>query len=169
MRPWASTPPVTGELCRDSPARNVVSTIRCLGLMNSSSSGSVTTSAVANFLAMVPTVFDVSARVAIVSNMSSKDEILTALDAADVAWQALTALPIHTLRPADQRAVLIRLETMDKKLAALQRRLLGSMVAGPTPVEFAGAPWAEVLARRLRISVGEAQRRIADAAEPRSA
>jgi hypothetical protein len=106
------------------------------------------------------------------SNMSSNEKIFAALDAADVAWQALAGLPIHTLRPSDQRALLIRLDTMEKKLTALQRRLLGSLVAGPTPVEFAGAPWAEVLARRLRISVGEAQRRIAEAdgsAEPKSA
>ena len=101
--------------------------------------------------------------------MSSKNEILTALDAADDAWQALSTQPITALRPADQRAVLIRLEAMDKKLAALRRKLLGAMVVGPTPVEFAGAPWAEVLARRLRISVGEAQRRIDDASEPKSA
>lgn len=105
----------------------------------------------------------------IVSNMSSKNEMLTALDAADVAWQALCTQPITGLRPADQRAVLIRLEAMDKKLAALRRRLLGAMVVGATPVEFAGAPWAEVLARRLRISVGEAQRRIDEASEPKSA
>lgn len=105
----------------------------------------------------------------IVSNVSSKHEILTALDAADDAWQVLCAQPIAGLRPADQRAVLIRLEEMDKKLAALRRRLLGAMVVGPTPVEFAGAPWAEVLARRLRISVGEAQRRIDEASEPKSA
>lgn len=103
------------------------------------------------------------------SNMSSKNEVLTALDAADVAWQKLAALPIHTLRPADQRALLIRLDAMEKRLAATQRRILGSVVAGPTPVEFAGAPWAEVLARRLRISVGEAQRRITDAGGPAGA
>lgn len=104
--------------------------------------------------------------------MSSNKEVLSALDAADTAWQALAALPINTLRPSDQRALLIRLDSMEKKLAALQRRLLGRLVAGPTPIEFAGAPWAEVLARRLRISVGEAQRRIAEASgtvEPKSA
>ena len=106
------------------------------------------------------------------SNMSSNHEVFAALDAADVAWQALSTLPIHTLGPRDQRALLIRLDAMDKKLAAVQRRLLGSLVADPPPVEFAGAPWAQVLARRLRISLGEAQRRIAEAdgsAEPRSA
>ncbi|MBI5338467.1 hypothetical protein EV589_0616 [Mycobacterium sp. BK558] len=94
--------------------------------------------------------------------MSSND-VFAALDAADEAYRALAALPVHRLRPVDQRALLVRLDTMDKHLAALQRRLLGSVVAGPPPVEFAGAPWAQVLARRLRISVGEAQRRIAEA------
>lgn len=104
------------------------------------------------------------------SNMSSND-VFVALDAADEAFRALAGLPIHRLRPVDQRALLIRLDTMDKQLGALQRRLLGSVVAGPPPVEFAGAPWAQVLARRLRISVGEAQRRIAEAGggEARSA
>ncbi|MGE0215529.1 DUF222 domain-containing protein [Mycolicibacterium sp.] len=104
--------------------------------------------------------------------MSSKTEVMAALEAVDTACRALAALPFHTLRPADQRALLVRLDAMDKQLTALQRRLLGRMVAGPPPVEFAGAPWDEVLARRLRISVGEARRRIAEAGgalEPRSA
>jgi hypothetical protein len=104
--------------------------------------------------------------------MSSNNDILTALNAADAAWQALAALPVHTLPPRDQRAVLIRLDAMEKTVGALQRRLLGALVAGPTPIEFAGAPWAEVLARRLRISVGEAHRRISEAGgavEPKSA
>ncbi|MDZ4270888.1 MAG: hypothetical protein U1D00_35350 [Mycobacterium sp.] len=104
--------------------------------------------------------------------MSSNDELFRALDAADVAWRALATAPIHTLRPADQRALLLRLDGMEKTLTALQRRLLGTVVAGPPPVQFAGASWAEVLARRLRISVGEAQRRIAEAggsAEQKSA
>ncbi|MDZ4234305.1 MAG: hypothetical protein U1C73_11230 [Dietzia sp.] len=104
--------------------------------------------------------------------MSSKNEIQSALNAADAAWQTLATLPVHTLPPRDQRALLIRLDAMEKNVAALQRRLLGGLVAGPTPIEFAGAPWAEVLARRLRISVGEAQRRIAEAdgaVEPKSA
>ena len=104
--------------------------------------------------------------------MSSNKDILNALDAADAAWQSLAALPIHTLPPRDQRAVLLRLDAMERTVAALQRRLLGALVAGPTPVEFAGAPWAEILARRLRISVGEARRRISEAGEavePKSA
>jgi hypothetical protein len=108
----------------------------------------------------------------IVSNMSSNNEVTAVLDAADDAFRALAALPFQSLRPGDQRAVLIRLDAMEKQLTGLQRRMLGRMVAAPPPVQFAGAPWAEVLARRLRISVGEAQRRIAEAdgsSEPRSA
>jgi hypothetical protein len=95
--------------------------------------------------------------------MSSKKEVMSALDAVDRAHRALAALPFHSLQPADQRALLVGLDAMNKQLSVLQRRLLGRMVAGPPPVEIAGAPWADVLARRLRISVGEAQRRIAEA------
>ncbi len=104
--------------------------------------------------------------------MSSKKEVTAALDAMDRALRALAALPFHTLSPVDQRTLLVELDNLDKELTALQRRLLGRLVAEPPPVQFAGAPWAEVLARRLRISVGEAQRRIAEAdgtAEQRSA
>ena len=95
--------------------------------------------------------------------MSSKKEVVSALDAVDRAHRALAALPFQSLQPADQRALLVRLDAVTKQLSVLQKRLLGQMVAAPPPVEFAGAPWADVLARRLRISVGEAQRRIAEA------
>jgi hypothetical protein len=97
------------------------------------------------------------------SNMSSKKEWIAALDAVDHAHRAVAGLPFHTLQPADQRALLVRLDALEKLLATRQRQLLAHMVGGPPPVEFAGAPWAEVLARRLRISVGEAKRRIEDA------
>lgn len=94
--------------------------------------------------------------------MSSND-VFTALDAVDTAYRALADLPLHELRPTDLRALVVRLEEMDKQVVALQRRILRRLVSGPPPVEFAGATWAQVLARRLRISVGEAQRRIAEA------
>ncbi|MDG4668406.1 DUF222 domain-containing protein [Mycobacterium sp. 236(2023)] len=95
--------------------------------------------------------------------MSSKKEVTAALSAVDHALRAVSTLPFQTLPPPDQRALLVALDDVAKQLAVTQRRLLGRMVAGPPPVEFAGAPWAEVLARRLRISTGEAQRRIAEA------
>jgi Domain of unknown function (DUF222) len=95
--------------------------------------------------------------------MSSNTEVFAALNVIEEAVRSLARQPFHRLRPADRRAILIRLEAIEKQLATVQRRELHSLVTGPTPVEFAGAPWAEVLARRLRISVGEAQRRIAEA------
>ncbi|GJF09850.1 hypothetical protein NGTWS0302_04340 [Mycolicibacterium cyprinidarum] len=104
--------------------------------------------------------------------MSSISEVSAALDVVDDAFRTLAAVPFQRLRPGDQRALLLRLDATEKQLTALQRRLLGRMVATPPPPQFAGAAWAEVLARRLRISVGEAQRRIAEAdgsTEPRSA
>lgn len=104
--------------------------------------------------------------------MSSNTEVSAVLDAADVAYRALAGLPFKSLRPGDQRALLVRLDAMEKQLTSLQRRLLARIVTDPPPVQFAGAPWAEVLARRLRVSVGEAQRRIAEAGgstEPKSA
>jgi hypothetical protein len=117
---------------------------------------------VANFLA-IASAYDVSVLVSTLSNMSSKKDWIAALDAVDYAHRAVSVLPFQTLQPADQRALLVRLDALEKLLAVRQRQLLGQMVAGPPPREFAGAPWAEVLARRLRISIGEAQRRIADA------
>lgn len=103
----------------------------------------------------------------------SVTQVLDAADDALSAFRALTDLPVHTLSPADQRALLLRLDAMERGLASLQRRLLARLVSGPPPVQFAGAPWAEVLARRLRISVGEAEKRIAEATadgpEPRTA
>ena len=107
----------------------------------------------------------------VVRETTTVTPVLDAADDALSAFQALTDLPVHTLRPADQRALLLRLDAMERRLASLQRRLLARLVTGPPPVQFAGAPWAEVLARRLHISVGEAEKRIAEAtagsADPR--
>ncbi|PRC53446.1 hypothetical protein C6A85_53795, partial [Mycobacterium sp. ITM-2017-0098] len=83
--------------------------------------------------------------------MSSKTDWTAALDAVHQAYRAVEALPFITLKPADQRALLVERDALEKLLAAKQRQLLVRMVAGPPPVEFAGAPWAKVLARRLRI------------------
>lgn len=102
---------------------------------------------------------------ATVSNMSSnnKAKFIAALDAAEAAYGAVAALPLETLLPSEQRALLARLEQMDKELTAFRRQLLGRLVTEARPKQFGGASWAEVLSRRLRISQGEAQRRITEA------
>lgn len=110
-------------------------------------------------------IFDVSVVPHRVSNMSSND-VFTALDALDTAYRALADLPLHELRPTDLRALMVRLEELDKAVVALQRRIIRRLVSGPTPAELGGGSWAQVLSRRLRISVGEAQRRIVEAGGP---
>jgi hypothetical protein len=94
---------------------------------------------------------------------SSKEKIIAALDAVDAGQRQLAALPLETLTRPEKQAVLNRLEGFGKKIAALDRRLIGQLVAEGDPALFGGAAWADVLSRRLRISRGEAQRRITEA------
>jgi hypothetical protein len=103
--------------------------------------------------------------------MHSNTDILTALDTIEEALHVLARQPLTQLRPADQRAVLLRVDAADKQFAAFGRRVLRTLVTGPMPVQFGGTSWADVLARRLHISVGEAQRRITEALhdQPKSA
>ena len=53
--------------------------------------------------------------------------------------------------------------TPAKKMTAFDRRLIGRLITEADPAQFGDAAWAHVLSRRLRISPGEAQRRIAEA------
>jgi hypothetical protein len=94
---------------------------------------------------------------------SSKKQIIAALDAAEASYRQLAALPLEALTRPEKTELLKRLGEVDKKIAALDRRLIGQLIAQGDPAMFGGTSWAEVLSRRLRISPGEAQRRIAEA------
>jgi hypothetical protein len=94
---------------------------------------------------------------------SSRNKIIAALDSADASYRKLAALPFETLTRPEKQALLNRLGELDKKMTALDRRLIGQLVTEGDPALFGGASWADVLSRRLRISRGEAQRRIAEA------
>jgi Domain of unknown function (DUF222) len=94
---------------------------------------------------------------------SDKDRIIAALDAADTSYRELASLPLEALGRAEKTELLKRLGDIDKKMAALDRRLIGQLITQGDPAMFGGASWADVLSRRLRISPGEAQRRIAEA------
>jgi hypothetical protein len=91
---------------------------------------------------------------------SSRYAIIDALDALDAAVTGVAALPFHTLTRAEVLEVLDRLAAHEKRLAGLQQRLLGQLAAQAAP---RGSALAETLARRLRISPAEAQRRLAEA------
>jgi hypothetical protein len=106
----------------------------------------------------------VSERGGIVSNMSSiRQEIISALEAAEAGQRKLATLPLEALSRPEKQALLKRLEELKKKMQAFDRRLMGRLITEADPAQFAGASRAEVLSRRLRISPGEAQKRIAEA------
>jgi hypothetical protein len=60
--------------------------------------------------------------------MSSMNEAVDALDAVDAAYNAIAALPLHTLTRSDQQAILSRYEKLNKLLAVTERRLLGRLI-----------------------------------------
>jgi len=94
---------------------------------------------------------------------SNKKQIIAALDAAEASYRELAALPLEALTRPEKTELLKRLGEIDKKMVALDRRLIGQLIAQGDPAMFGATSWADVLSRRLRISPGEAQRRIADA------
>jgi hypothetical protein len=95
--------------------------------------------------------------------MSSKNDIVAALDAVDAAHRRLLALPLHTLTRSERIELLQKIDELGKRLAAFDRRLVGRLITEAAPAQFGGATWPEVLARRLRISRAEAERRVAAA------
>jgi hypothetical protein len=97
---------------------------------------------------------------------SIREEIIAALDAVEASQRRLAALPLEALTRPEKQALLKRLEDLDKKMKAFDRRLIGRLIAEADPAQFGGATWAEVLSGRLRISPGEARRRIAEASSP---
>ena len=94
---------------------------------------------------------------------SDRELIVTALDAIKDGYRAVAAFPLETLSRSEKHALLARLEDLDKDWVAVDRRLIGQLIADGEPAMFGAASWADVLSRRLRISRGEARRRIAEA------
>ena len=89
--------------------------------------------------------------------------LIAGIDAVEAAYQKLASLPLETLSRSELHALLARLARLDAKWVALDRKLIGRLITEADPTNFGGASWAEVLSRKLRISHGEAQRRIAEA------
>ncbi|MDX1882424.1 DUF222 domain-containing protein [Mycolicibacterium sp. 120270] len=95
--------------------------------------------------------------------MSTKEDIVAALDAVDVAHRRLLALPLHTLTRSERIELLKKIDELGRRLVAFDRRLIGRLITEAAPAQFGGASWPDVLARRLRISRAEAERRVAAA------
>jgi len=94
---------------------------------------------------------------------SDRDRIIAALYACDTSYRELASLPLEVLSRAEKQELLKRLEEFGKKMTALDRRLIGRLITEADPAQFGCSSWADLLSQRLRISPGEAQRRIAEA------
>lgn len=95
--------------------------------------------------------------------ISERDVVIDTLDHLDAAYRELDALSLRTLTRSELQEVLRRLSAGEKRLAAVQKRLLGRLLNDSPPIKFDPA---EMLSRRLRISRGEAKRRIDEAIAP---
>ncbi len=90
-------------------------------------------------------------------------EVVAALDALDAAFDTLTGLPLQSLSHPEQLTVLDRLEVLRRRQPALDHRVLAHLVSHVSPIALGAKSWADVLAERLRLSSGEARRRLAEA------
>ncbi len=59
---------------------------------------------------------------------SSKEALIAALDDIEAGYRTVAAFPIETLSRGDGRALLARLDKLDRKFAALQKRLNGRLI-----------------------------------------
>ncbi|MDQ2638052.1 MAG: DUF222 domain-containing protein [Actinomycetota bacterium] len=98
------------------------------------------------------------------SNMVSAVDVLASVE---TAYKDLAALPLDRLSRTDLYALMDRLDKLEQQRVALTRKLIGRLVAEGGSSRLGGASPANDLARRLRISPGEAQRRICEAVTPR--
>ena len=94
---------------------------------------------------------------------SDREVIVAALDSIEAGYRAVAAFPLETLSRSEGQALLVRLEKLDKEWIAIDRKLIGRLISEGNPLTVGSDSWADVLSRRLRISPGEARRRIAEA------
>ncbi len=88
------------------------------------------------------------------------NQVADVLTSVETTYREVAALRLEKLSRTELYALLERLDRLDRQRAALERRVVGRLLAE-------GGPSSRDVARRLRISPGEAQRRMARAAEQR--
>jgi hypothetical protein len=91
---------------------------------------------------------------------SDCDSVATALDLIEAGYAMLAGESFDTQTHPELLAVHSRLEAVSWKQPAITQKLIGRLAAETSPVELGGKSLADVLATRLRISTGEARRRI---------
>jgi hypothetical protein len=91
--------------------------------------------------------------------------VMAAVDRFDAAQAELAAASFDALSGAQALAVKDRLETVERRQGAVDHRLTARLVAQSSPAELGGTSWPDVLSNRLRISRGQARRRVDEAAD----
>ncbi|MCV7269120.1 DUF222 domain-containing protein [Mycolicibacterium doricum] len=94
---------------------------------------------------------------------STRDQVMDTMDTVETLSARLGGLPVAGMSRTEAQAVLIRLGRLRERVQEVERRLTGRLVTSGRPLRFGARTSAEVLAQRLRISPGEAQRRIDEA------
>jgi hypothetical protein len=103
--------------------------------------------------------------------VSDREAITATLDRFEAAQAEVAALSFDVLTGPEVLTVKDRLETIDRRQAAVDHRLTHHLTSQASPVELGGKSWTDVLSNRLRIGRGQARRRLdeADDLGPRTA
>jgi hypothetical protein len=97
--------------------------------------------------------------------------VMAVLDELAAGYNTLARLRLDALSTPELQAVGDRLETLRSRHPAVEHRLLHELRQRTSPHQLGATSWAAVLSTRLRISTGEARRRLAEADQvgPRAA
>jgi Domain of unknown function (DUF222) len=106
-----------------------------------------------------------------VDAFADRDTVLAALDAVDAALDSLTSACLDAFTPPELLKLLDRLEVASRRVPAVDHRVIQRLRVEASPRDLGATSWGKVLSERLRVSSGEAGRRVKDAEQlgPRTA
>ncbi len=95
--------------------------------------------------------------------ISDREAITAALDRFEAAQAEVAALAFDVLTAPEVLNVKDRLETVNRRQAAVDHRLTHQLTAQASPADLSAKSWTDALSNRLRIGRGEARRRLDEA------
>jgi hypothetical protein len=97
------------------------------------------------------------------NSASDREAILAAYDELDAAFDKVLGHSLDVLTHSELLTLQSRMERNLRRAPAVEHRILNRLATEASPTALGGTSLADVLATRLRISKGEARRRIEDA------
>jgi hypothetical protein len=92
-----------------------------------------------------------------------REAVTAVLDRFEAAQAELATLSVDALTAPEALTVKERLQTIERRQAAVDHRLTQQLTSQTSPIELGGKSWTDVLSNRLRISRGQARRRVDEA------